>query len=144
VRDATEIVAELDLEEHPEGGWFRRFWQSPLAVETPRGERSLVTSIHYLLSAGQQSQWHRIHGSQETWVWQDGGDLVLSTGGTGRRPQQSEEFHLGSASLGMRTQAIIEPSQWQMARVAAGDWVLVACFVSPGFDFADWEMPQLD
>ncbi|NQU36336.1 MAG: cupin domain-containing protein [Actinobacteria bacterium] len=139
MRGAQEIIDLLGLEPHPEGGWFKRFWSSPETVDTQRGSRNLVTSIHYLLSAGESSRWHRIHGSQETWIWQDGGELLLRTGGSGDAPVGSSEVRLGSASSGKPTYAVVDAEQWQTAHVADGEWVLVACFVSPGFDFVDWE-----
>ncbi len=136
----NDVAESLALEPHPEGGWYRRFWASPETIETRRGGRNLVTSIHYLLPADEESRWHRIIGSQETWVWQDGGELLVKTGGTGDEPLEIEQYRLGRASAGCSPHVIVEPSQWQSAAVLSGDWVLLACFVSPGFDFEDWQM----
>jgi hypothetical protein len=44
-----ELIRELKLEPHPEGGWYREIYRSPTIVHTPRGERSAITTIHYPL-----------------------------------------------------------------------------------------------
>lgn len=118
---AAEVVARLGLEPHPEGGWFR---------ETHRDAAS--TAIYFLLAAGQESRWHRVHGSAEVWLWHAGAPLVLSIGPT--------SLSLGAdLAAGQRPQAVVPPGAWQKAR-SLGDWTLVSCTVAPGFDFANFEM----
>lgn len=118
---AAEVVARLGLEPHPEGGWFR---------ETHRDAAS--TAIYFLLAAGQESRWHRVHGSAEVWLWHAGAPLVLSIGPT--------SLTLGvDLAAGQRPQAVVPPGEWQKAR-SLGDWTLVSCTVAPGFDFANFEM----
>ena len=59
----------LDLAPHPEGGWFRETWRA--APESVRdgypGPRSAATGIYFLLTAGQESAWHRVR-SDEVWL----------------------------------------------------------------------------
>lgn len=118
---AAEVVARLGLEPHPEGGWFR---------ETHRDAAS--TAIYFLLAAGQESRWHRVHGSAEVWLWHAGAPLVLSIGRT--------SLTLGvDLAADQRPQAVVPPGAWQKAR-SLGDWTLVSCTVAPGFDFANFEM----
>ena len=62
---ADEIIRTLNLQPHPEGGWFR---------ETYRDAAS--TAIYYLLKAGERSHWHRI-ASSEIWHWYAGAPLEL-------------------------------------------------------------------
>ncbi len=50
--DARAVVERLGLAPHPEGGWYRETWRSPLRVRAPRGLRPAMTVIHYLLDAG--------------------------------------------------------------------------------------------
>lgn len=49
---AQQWIDALGLEPHVEGGYFRRTFQADHRppVRTPRGERLLLTSIHYLLT----------------------------------------------------------------------------------------------
>ena len=51
---AAEIVALLGLEPHPEGGGYRQTFKDAAS-----------TAIYFLLEAGQESRWHRVHGSVE-------------------------------------------------------------------------------
>lgn len=118
---AAEIVALLGLEPHPEGGWYR---------QTFKDEAS--TAIYFLLEAGQESRWHRVHGSSEIWHFHAGAPLLLSLPG--------EEIRLGpDLAAGERPQGVVPAGEWQKAR-SLGDWTLVGCTVSPGFDFANFEM----
>ncbi|MFZ8466590.1 cupin domain-containing protein, partial [Staphylococcus aureus] len=51
VTDDRPTTAQLlDLEAHPEGGWFRRMWTGTYAVDAPAGARPAATLIHYLLT----------------------------------------------------------------------------------------------
>ena len=124
----------LDLQLHPEGGWFRETWRTTEVVATPHGERPLATCIHFLLQPGERSTWHRVR-SAEMWLWQGGGDLVLDLGGYGDQPARAHSVVLTTGS-----QHLVEPSAWQRAAPAADQAVLVACVVSPGFDMADFEI----
>src|ERR1700722_12032956 len=77
----------LDLSPHPEGAWFRETWRA--APESVRGgypgPRSAATGIYFLLTAGQESAWHRVR-SDEVWLWHSGGPLALLDGGDGDTP----------------------------------------------------------
>ena len=118
---AQEIVSRLGLAPHPEGGWFR---------ETHRDAAS--TAIYFLLAAGQESRWHRVHGSAEVWLFHAGAPLRLDIG--------AASLTLGvDLAAGQRPQAVVPPGAWQKAR-SLGDWTLVSCAVAPPFDFANFEM----
>lgn len=66
------LAEALDLEPHPEGGWYRRTWASPVSVTLPDGRvRPTATLIHFLLPAGESSAWHRV-SSDELWIAQQG------------------------------------------------------------------------
>ena len=131
--------AELGLAPHPEGGSYRETWRAPGTVTTAYGLRSPATSILFLLEPGQASRWHRVR-SGELWLWQGGGELLLDLGGTGPRPVRTATVTVGPAAGDL--QRLVAPDQWQAARPAGGQAVLVACVVSPGFDFADFELEE--
>lgn len=99
---ARELIETLKLQPHPEGGWYGEVFRSASSV-TPadgRAPRSALTSIYYLLEAGQHSRWHRVL-SDEVWVHLEGVPLALWTcdaamrtapahaAGPGRRPRHS-------------------------------------------------------
>lgn len=129
---AGDIVRELGMLPHPEGGWY---------VETFRdatdGTRAHSTAIYYLLEAGQRSHWHRVRDAAEVWHHYLGAPLALHRAEDGKEP---ETLVLGSDILkGERPQAVI-PADWWQAAESLGDFTLVGCTVAPGFEFASFEM----
>jgi uncharacterized protein len=134
-----ELVRTLGLLPHPEGGFYRETWRSTSQAETPRGTRALGTAIYYLLPRGTFAAWHRVT-SDELWHFYDGHALTmyLLDEGTGHL----ETVRLGrDVSHGERPQVLV-PAGVLQAAWPEGDYTLCGCTVSPGFDFADWEMPR--
>ena len=129
---ADEIIAALGLAPHPEGGWYRETWR---AAATDGSGRATATAILYLLKAGEQSRWHRVD-ADEVWLWHMGGPLTLriAADATGAEP-----VTLGPVGPGTVPQAVVPAGHWQAAE-PAGAFALVSCCVSPGFDFAGFEM----
>ncbi len=133
-------AASLGMEPHPEGGWFRRYYTSPIPVETTGGDRPAVTMIHYLLTPGEHSAWHVV-SSDEVWLWHGPGALELSLGGSGDEPGEATTVRLGpSAVAGDVQQCLVPAGVWQSARLLDEAEALVSCVVTPGFDFADWRL----
>ncbi|GIG61062.1 cupin [Longispora fulva] len=136
------MIEQLRLEPHPEGGWYRRTWTSPVTFDPPGydGERPTATCIHYLLRSGEESVWHTVR-SDELWLWHLGGPLLLRTGGTGEKPGEETEIVLGpDLEAGQVLQAVVPGGTWQAARPLWDKEVLLTCFVTPGFDMADFRM----
>lgn len=141
----------LDLQPHPEGGWYRETWRAgPESVPAGYpGPRSAATGIYFLLCPGEESRWHRVR-SDEVWLWHSGGPLTLETGGTGDRPvpggtdgdsASGSTVTLGpDIAAGQVPQYVIPAGHWQSARPAGDAEVLVSCVVAPGFDFSDFEL----
>ncbi|QBI54582.1 cupin domain-containing protein [Streptomonospora litoralis] len=141
-RGAT--AERLDLLPHPEGGWFRQTWTAGAEVhpEGYPGPRATATGIHFLLNPGERSRWHRVR-SDEVWVYNLGGPLKLSFGGTGERPEADSWTILGPhIEAGHSLQSVVPAGTWQAARPLTSQEALVSCFVSPGFDFADFEVAE--
>lgn len=127
--DAGQIIRHLDLQPHPEGGWYRQTW----AAEGPG--RPVGTCIYFLLKAGERSHWHKIDAT-EIWLYHSGAPLILSRSASDEGP--ASEALLGpDFSKGESPQLIVEPHHWQAAR-STGDWTLVSCTVSPGFEFGSF------
>ncbi|MEU8658981.1 cupin domain-containing protein [Actinoplanes philippinensis] len=139
---ASDLVERLGLEPHPEGGWYRETWRSPVTFE-PDGygaPRHAATAIYFLLHPGERSAWHVVR-SAELWFWHSGGPLLLRRGGSGDRPADGDEVLLGpDVAAGQEPQVLIPPGVWQAAEPAGDEPVLVSCVVAPGFDFADFRM----
>lgn len=143
---ATEWIARLALQPHPEGGHFREIYraseQIPAAALPVRygGPRAFSTSIYYLLAGAQISTLHRI-ASDEQWHFYDGCAVLLSMiapDGTLR------EVRLGrNAADGEHVQTVILAGTWMGARLASSTprqrYALIGCTVAPGFEFRDFE-----
>lgn len=136
------LARRLGLEPHPEGGWYRRIWAASPTVQPPGypGERPTATAIHYVLGPGERSVWHRVR-SDELWLWQGGGALSVWIGersdGAGTPPEGGDEHRLGPDD---EVSVLVPGGCWQRAEPATEQEVLVTCVVSPGFDFADFEV----
>lgn len=135
---AQDIIERLDLQPHPEGGWFRETWRAP----SPAGERGSATAIHFLLERGQKSHWHRVDAA-EIWLWHAGDPLELWLAeGDDIRPHC---VTLGPDVLaGQQAQHVIPAQQWQAARPseAVEGYTLVSCIVSPAFEFSGFVLAE--
>jgi len=127
-----DIIRELGMQPHPEGGWYAETFR-----DTAGGERGHSTAIYYLLTEGQRSHWHRVHDAVEVWHYYAGAPLSLHRSADGTT---SESLTLGTdLAAGERPQAIV-PANWWQAAESLGDFTLVGCTVSPGFEFSSFEM----
>ncbi|HXB92174.1 MAG TPA: cupin domain-containing protein, partial [Puia sp.] len=105
---ASYWINKLQLEKHVEGGAFRETYRSPLTI--PRrslplffqGDRSVSTSIYFLLGKGQFSAFHRI-ASDELWhfyfgdpllIYEIGHSGLLTTHLLGSDPEKGESFQV--------------------------------------------------
>ncbi len=129
------LADALDLAPHPEGGWFRQTWVSPETVILPDGRvRPTATLIYFLLPAGEASAWHRV-ASDEVWLAHTG-TVTVELGGSGAVPAVDLTRVVVDAE---RPQGLVPAGVWQRTVPATAD-ALVSCLVSPGFDFADFEL----
>lgn len=133
---AEDVIRRLQLQPHPEGGWYRETWRAAGATPADRG---LGTSIHFLLEPGQRSHWHRVDAT-ELWLFQAGAPLTLRTAASEGGAAKAVETILGpDLAAGQALQQVVEPGAWQAAAAGAG-WSLVACVVVPAFEFAGFEL----
>ena len=134
---AADIIARLELRPHPEGGHYRETFRDS---RTDANRRALSTAIYFLLARGERSHWHRID-AVEVWHFYAGSALNLRIAHHGCRPHA---VTLGpDLAAGQRPQAIVPANAWQAAE-STGDWTLVGCTVSPGFEFAGFELAKPD
>jgi predicted cupin superfamily sugar epimerase len=133
---AAEVKETLGLVPHPrEGGWFVQTWAATERIEG-RG-RVTGTAIYYLLEPGTFSEMHRLASDEVFHLY--AGDAVeqvqLFADGTGRRVVLGMDLQAGE-----RPQVVVERGVWQGARlVEGGEWALMGCTVSPGFEYEDYE-----
>jgi predicted cupin superfamily sugar epimerase len=130
---AADIIRLLALKPHPEGGHFRETFRDTHTI----GGRAASTAIYFLLARGERSHWHRVD-AVEAWHYHAGAPLLLEIATSDTGP--IDAFTLGhDLASGERPQAIVPAQAWQAAQ-SRGDWTLVGCTVSPGFDFAGFEL----
>jgi len=131
---ADDIIRELGLEPHPEGGHFRETFRDSAGP----GRRAASTAIYYLLKAGESSHWHRVDAS-ETWHFYAGDPLELALS-----PDEiAIERHVLGPDIAkhQRPQLVVPAGVWQSAR-PLGAFTLVGCTVAPGFEFSGFEMAK--
>lgn len=143
--EAKELINQLELARHPEGGWYRETYRSDVQVaaaalpERFSGERSCSTAIYFLLEQGDFSSFHRIK-SDELWHYYAGAAVLIhlitpegaaTTLQLGPDPGQGQQF-----------QVVIPAGCWFGAEPADEGFSLVGCTVAPGFDFADFELAE--
>lgn len=137
------LAQALELVPHPEGGWYRETWRSPVTFVPAAYDglpRASATAIYFLLGPGEESAWHRVR-SAEIWLWHSGRPLVLRLGGTGAGPESTDEIVLGpDVEAGHHPQFVVPANAWQSAQPTGPTEVLVSCVVSPGFEFSDFEL----
>ena len=135
-QSAKDIIRHLELEPHPEGGFYRETFR-----DIEGGERGHSTAIYYLLKVGDCSLWHRVNDAVEVWHCYAGAPLALTLS---PNEHDAESHRLGpNIDFGERPQLVVPKGWWQTAE-SLGEWTLVGCTVAPGFEFAGFEMAPPD
>jgi len=140
-QQAAALIAQLGLEPHPEGGFYRETYRAPLEVDSAahQGRRSAFTSIYFLLAGDHYSAWHRV-ASDESWFFHVGSGVdVFSLVPNGdASPSALQVQTLGTAG---QFELTIPAGRWFAARPLGPDaYALVSCVVAPGFVFEDFEL----
>ena len=140
-----EIISRLDLKPHPEGGYFKESYRSVGMIEESSlgvdyaGKRSYSTCIYFLLTSDAFSAFHRIT-QDEIWHFYDGSPIVFHT--ISESGIHTETIIGNDLSRGQVPQWVVKGGTWFGAEVMnKNSFSLVGCTVSPGFDFADFELP---
>jgi uncharacterized protein len=137
---AKELINYLELMPHPEGGYYRRTYKSEETTVNRNGEqRSVCTSIYFLLEANDKSHFHRIQ-SDELWYFHFGQPLDIYFISDGKL----HSVTLGNNILSGEVPTFKIPAKtWFAAKLKHTDgYALVSCTVAPGFDFADFELAR--
>ena len=135
---AADLIQGLGLTPHPEGGYFREVYRSAARVHPldGRADRLALTTIYFLLVAGQVSRWHRV-ASDEVWHHYEGGPLELLVADAGF--DDVSRRLLGPVAETTQPVHVVVAGEWQAAR-PTGSYTLVGCTVGPGFEFADFQL----
>jgi uncharacterized protein len=147
MQPASYWIDRLQLQPHPEGGFYRETYRSADTLTQdflPKrfgGDRQVSTAIYFLLPSGHISHLHKIK-SDELWHFHAGVSLSIYV----LHENKQSVIRLGlNPDNGEFPQAIIPANCWFGARVTQPDaYTLASCTVSPGFDFEDFEMARQD
>jgi uncharacterized protein len=143
-RNAQYWIEKLQLEPHPEGGYFRQTYRSEVLIAREAlpagfsGARAVSTAIYFLLEGKNFSAFHCLR-SDEVWHFYAGEPLVVHV----IEPDENYFRILLGRDLdgGQVLQAVVRAGSWFASHVE--DWnsfSVMGCTVAPGFDFEDFEM----
>lgn len=143
---ANEWIKHLKMQEHPEGGWYKETYRSSEIIcrkHLPlrfNGDRSISTAIYFLLESNNFSAFHRIK-QDEIWHFYCGSVITLHV----IDPKGNyDKFDLGIDPIKkQQPQLTIDAGCFFAAEIEQlNNFALVGCTTAPGFDFADFEMPD--
>ncbi|MEL6439692.1 MAG: cupin domain-containing protein [Cyanobacteria bacterium J06621_8] len=139
-----ELIQQLDLIKHTEGGYFRETYRSPEVMVTERieSDRNIMTSIYYLLTDDSPiDHWHR-NRSDIMHYFQAGSAITyLLLSPTGKL----EKIKLGlNFAQGETAQLMVPGGYWKAAVLETGEFGLLGESVAPGFDYRDMEIAEAD
>ncbi len=144
MKNSEYWIQHLELQPHPEGGYFKETTRSGILIPAGslsgqlQNERNLYTSILFLLEAGSVSRFHRLK-SDELWYYHYGDSMIIECIDENGK-HYTERLGAGVGD-GEKLQVLL-PSGTIFGAKTAGtsNYSLVGCMVSPGFDFADFKL----
>lgn len=136
--DKHQLIHQLALTKHIEGGYFAETYRSPLTHSLAIGERSLLTSIYYLLT--DDSPINYLHRNRSDIIhYFHGGSpityLTISPEGILRRQVLGWDF-----AAGHQPQILVKGGDWKAGILEQGEFGLLGEAVAPGFDYDDEEL----
>ena len=138
-------IKHLDLQAHPEGGFYKETYRSRETIPAEglpnhfHGDRNFSTAIYFLLRSEDRSMFHRIK-SDELWHFHAGTSLSIYV-------LMNDELVIHTLGAepdkGQSLQIVIPANSWFGAKVdESNSYVLAGCTVAPGFDFQDFEIAE--
>ncbi|WP_411031207.1 cupin domain-containing protein [Spongiimicrobium sp. 3-5] len=145
MNEVTQLVKTLNLQPHPEGGYFRETYRSIGEISPDNlaanygGKRNYTTAIYFLLTSDTFSAFHKIK-QDEIWHFHKGSPIelhMISPKG------EHTEITIGlDIDNNEKPQFVVPGGYWFAAKtINKTSYSLVGCTVSPGFDFEDFELP---
>ena len=142
---AEDWIKRLNMQQHPEGGWYHEVYRSQLSISEEQlpdryqSNRSVATSIYFLLKGNEVSKFHVLQ-SDELWYFHAGSPVTIhlldptlgsyqtvSMGNSGKENEHLQIIIPAGIIFGATVQD-------------ATGFSLVGCMVAPGFDFADFRL----
>ena len=120
-----------------EGGNSKEIYRSSTILDTELGPRSAYTHLYYLLKQGEKSKLHRLK-TDELWHFYSGDPITIidiSPDGI------LKEKVLGPLFPEQRCEYLFPKGHWFGAYLnPKSEWAFLGCTVSPGFEYADFEV----
>lgn len=145
---ARDVINLLQLEPHPEGGFFREIYRSAGTIPNESldskysGDRNYASVIYFLLRANDVSKFHRLL-TDEIWHFHYGTTIEIFMLTDAQEP---DIIRLGNGFLKEELPvALVKAGRIFGAKLADKEgFALISCTVSPGFDFDDFELCNKD
>ncbi len=146
---STDWIKKLDLQKHPEGGYFKEIYRSNEIIsknclpERFAGDRPFSTSIYFMLTGTDISAFHRLK-ADEGWFFH-AGNSALTLYEIQKNGDLKTHFLGQNTNKGEQLQVFIQAKSWFCAEVhdkSKEAFVLVGCMMSPAFDFEDFELAE--
>lgn len=136
--NANYYITTLNLEKHPEGGYYKETYRSDEIVSIDDRKRNVGTSIYFLLESRDVSHFHKLK-SDEIFHFHDGSPLeiyIIDSEGELTRHVLGLDIKKGEYP-----QILIPRGSIFGAEVInKNSFTLVGCTVFPGFSFEDFEL----
>lgn len=134
-------INKLNLIKHPTAGYYAETYRSALSVSIGDKQiiRSAHSSIYYLLESNEIGYWRNLK-SDETFHFYAGNDLfiyIIAENGKFEKLKLGNSHQNEDAYL----QLTVPANTWFALEVSIHDsYSLVACSVTPGFDYNDYQI----
>ncbi len=123
-----QLIKELNLEVHPEGGFYKR---------TYLAEQHQFSSILFLLTENNFSAFHKIQ-SDEQWNWFLGDDIII------HEIDLNGNYHstiLSNQNKNLKFQHVVKANHWFASEcIGTFGFSLCGCTVVPAFSFEQFEL----
>ena len=139
-----DLIQQLGLTEHTEGGYFVESYRSAETITTKRigGDRSLLTSIYYLLTNDRPIDHLHCNQSDILHYFQAGSTITyILVSPSGELKKVKLGLNFGRGEVG---QLLVPGGYWKAAVLESGEFGLIGESVAPGFDYRDMEIAQAD
>jgi predicted cupin superfamily sugar epimerase len=141
-----QLIKRLNLEKHPEGGYFKETYRSKISISGSSlpsnftSDRNVSTCIYFMLTSDEFSAFHKVN-QDEAWHFYLGDPILLhiiSPEGKYSKIKIGNDF-----SADQTPQFIVPAHHWFAAEIEnVNAFALVGCTVAPGFEFKDFELAE--
>ncbi len=139
-----DLIEQLSLVEHVEGGYFSETYRAAEEIQTPRAgqTRSVMTSIYYLLTDDRPIDHLHQNRSDIMHYFQAGSPItyvLIDLNKTLSRVKLGLNIKQGEVP-----QLLVPQGYWKAAVLETGEYGLLGEAVAPGFDYRDMTIAKAD